>query len=232
MTKPERHKGYVMAPHAFLFDMDGLLIDSERVYSAVARDILVAQGHGAADVDAFFLTMVGVSGAESIVRLTAFLGSTSAARTFNAAWHAGVNARLAQDIPLRPTVRDSLSRLASQGARMAVVTSTNGASARAYLERLDLLAMFETVLGGDEVSARKPEPAPYLEAAAVLGLDPAVCAAFEDSDHGITAATRAGCRSVQIPDLRPPGTPLPDLGQGVAPDLWSAIDLVGGFADR
>ena len=221
-----------MQPHAFLFDMDGLLIDSERVYSAVARDILVPQGHMTASVDAFFLTLVGVSGAESIARLSAFLGSEDDARAFNSAWHAGVRQRLQQDVPLRPTVRDSLARLRGQGARMAVVTSTNGDSARGYLDRLALLPLFEVVLGGDEVSARKPDPAPYVEAAAALGLDPALCAAFEDSDHGITAATRAGCRAVQIPDMRPPDVPLPDLGQGVASDLWAAINMVDGFDAR
>ncbi|WP_299041676.1 HAD family phosphatase [uncultured Tateyamaria sp.] len=219
-----------MPPHAFLFDMDGLLIDSERVYAAVARDILVPQGHAADSVSAFFLTLVGVSGAESVQMLTTFLGDPAKAAAFNADWHAGVAQRLQQDVPLRPTVRDALATLGGQGARMAVVTSTNGDSARRYLEQVGLLPLFEVVLGGDEVSARKPDPAPYIEAAAALGLDPGLCAAFEDSDHGITAAARAGCRAVQVPDMRPPGVPLPDLGQGVAGDLSTAIKMVGGFA--
>lgn len=221
-----------MPPHAFLFDMDGLLIDSERVYSAVARDILVPRGHAAGAVDTFFLTMVGVSGAQSVERLIRYLGSEAAAADFNAAWHAEVARRLQDHIPLRPTVQDSLARLSGQGARMAVVTSTNGASARGHLDRAGLLPHFELVLGGDEVSARKPDPAPYLEAAAALGLAPDLCAAFEDSDHGITAAARAGCMAVQVPDMRPADAPLPQLGQHVRADLWAAIDAVQGFGLR
>lgn len=218
-----------MRPAGFLFDMDGLLIDSERVYCAVACDLLVAEGYGAAEAEAFFLTMVGVSGPESLARLTGVLGSEAAAQRFNAAWHAEVGQRLERGVPLRPTVAESLARLASQGARMAVVTSTNGEAARRRLLQTGLADHFELVLGGDEVSARKPDPAPYLEAAQGLGLSPAMCAAFEDSDHGITAARRAGCLAVQVPDMRPPDVPLPDLGQHVARDLAGALELVNAF---
>ncbi|WP_147104767.1 HAD family phosphatase [Tateyamaria sp. syn59] len=220
----------MMPPHAYLFDMDGLLLDSERVYGAVARDILVPRGFAADAVDAFFLTMVGCSGAESLRRLETFLGAEAAA--FNSAWHAEVERRVSAHVALRPTVRDSLARLAGQGARMAVVTSTNGDAARGHLARAEILDHFEVVLGGDEVSARKPDPAPYLEAAALLGVAPDLCAAFEDSDRGITSAVHAGCRAVQVPDMRPADLPLPALGQGVAQDLATALDMVGAFGRR
>ncbi|WP_299749149.1 HAD family phosphatase [uncultured Tateyamaria sp.] len=216
-------------PDAFLFDMDGLILDSERVYGAVARDILVPHGFAAQAVDAHFLTLVGVSGDAARQRLESFLGPEFDLAGFNVAWHAEVSRRVAQTVPLRPTVRDSLERLAGQGARMAVVTSTNGDTARQHLDKAGLLRYFEAVLGGNEVPARKPDPAPYLQAATALAVDPTRCAAFEDSDSGITAAVRAGCIAVQVPDLRPADTPLPSLGQRVAPDLWAAIEEVGGF---
>nr|WP_299207141.1 HAD family phosphatase [uncultured Tateyamaria sp.] len=216
-------------PDAFLFDMDGLILDSERVYGAVARDILVPHGFAAQAVDAHFLTLVGVSGDAARQRLESFLGPEFDLAGFNVAWHAEVSRRVAQTVPLRPTVRDSLERLAGQGARMAVVTSTNGDTARQHLDKAGLLRHFEAVVGGNEVPARKPDPAPYLQAATALAVDPTRCAAFEDSDSGITAAVRAGCIAVQVPDLRPADTPLPSLGQRVAPDLWAAIEEVGGF---
>ncbi|WP_366523099.1 HAD family phosphatase [uncultured Tateyamaria sp.] len=218
-----------MMPDAFLFDMDGLILDSERVYGAVARDILVPHGFAAQAVDAHFLTLVGVSGDAARQRLESFLGPEFDLAGFNVAWHAEVSRRVAQTVPLRPTVRDSLERLAGQGARMAVVTSTNGDTARQHLDKAGLLRHFEAVVGGNEVPARKPDPAPYLQAATALAVDPTRCAAFEDSDSGITAAVRAGCIAVQVPDLRPADTPLPSLGQRVAPDLWAAIEEVGGF---
>lgn len=214
-----------MEPAAFLFDMDGLLIDSERVYQSVMLDILVARGHARKDVEALSLSLVGNSGAGARELLAAFLDGDVDA--FDADWHAGVRDSLAAGVPLRPTVRDSIEALAATGARMAVVTSTHIAHARTNLERSGLLGHFDLVVGGDQVPANKPDPAPYLQAAAGLGLDPQLCAAFEDSDAGTTSAVRAGCHTTQIPDLRPLDRPLPDLGQRVAPDLRTALDALG-----
>lgn len=192
----------------------------------------VPQGFAAHEVEQHFLTLVGVSGDAARQRMASFLGTEFDVSDFNEAWHAEVSRRVAQDLPLRPTVRDSLTQLAGQGARMAVVTSTNGDTARRHLEKAGLLQHFEVVVGGNEVPARKPDPAPYLQAAKTLAIDPNRCAAFEDSDSGITAAVRAGCIAVQVPDLRPADTPLPPLGQRVALDLWTAIEQVGGFLSR
>ncbi|MEP5630959.1 MAG: HAD family phosphatase [Tateyamaria sp.] len=216
------------APAAFLFDMDGLLLDSERVYLQQALILLEPTGRSRDDIHTFFLTMVGCSGAESLARLTAYLGDATAAETFNANWHKNVAASLEQGVALRPTVRRTLAALAELGARMSVVTSTHGHRARQHLGDAGLLSFFEMVTGGDEVSHTKPHPAPYLEMAAAMGVDPSACAAFEDSDRGITSAMVAGCRGVQIPDMRPVDLPLPDLGQGVAPDLWQAVRQVDG----
>jgi beta-phosphoglucomutase-like phosphatase (HAD superfamily) len=110
---------------------------------------------------------------------------------------------------------------------MAVVTSTHGVSARAKLSKAGILDYFELVKAGDEVSANKPDPAPYLEAALALGVPANDCVAFEDSDLGTTAAKRAGCRTFQIPDLRPKDQPLPVLGQEVAADLGEAAAKLG-----
>lgn len=214
-------------PAAFLFDMDGLLLDSERVYRDVAIRLMADMGFDRPEAEAHFLTLVGNSGAEGLRRVRAFAGSHDSAVAFNAAMHAGVSASLDTHVPLRPMVRETLAALAGQGARMAVVTSTHGANARRHLTHAGLLDLFEFVVGGDEVRANKPDPAPYVQAADALGLDPRHCAAFEDSDPGTTAAVRAGCVTTQIPDLRPVGLALPDLGQRVAPNLWAALQGLG-----
>ncbi len=211
---------------AYLFDMDGLLLDSERVYQDVAVSLLRDMGFDSATAEAEFLTLVGNSGARALARITEIVGDQDKAVVFNTAMHAGVRDSLASHVPLRPKARESLEHLAGQGARMAVVTSTHGHAARQHLKSAGLIDFFDSVTGGDEVSANKPHPAPYLEAAAGLGVDPHECAAFEDSDPGITAAITAGCTGVQIPDLRPVGVPLPQLGQHIAPDLWSALALL------
>lgn len=211
---------------ALLFDMDGLLLDTERVALASFLDATGPLGVPQEQAEQFFLTLVGTSSAVTHARVAEFLPDHHP-DDVRAHWSSAMSARLEQGVPVKPTVTDALDQFHGGGYRMAVVTSTHGERARQHLRDAGLIGYFEHVTGGDEVSANKPDPAPYLETAAALGVDPAQCAAFEDSDRGLTAAHRAGCRAVQIPDLRPQGLALPDLGQLVAADLLSAGRALG-----
>lgn len=211
----------------FLFDMDGLLLDTERVcqqaFIATTRQFDVAK-----DTDsAFYLTLVGSSFARTQKRLKDYFPMGFDTVAFDAEWHTDMRARLADGVPVKPHVADVLELLSGQGRRMAVVTSTHKKNALAHLTKAGLLDHFEHVTGGDEVSANKPDPAPYLETAAALGLRIEDCYAFEDSDFGITAAVRSGAVATQIPDLRPETAALPALGQKTAPDLRRALEGLG-----
>jgi len=213
------------APRALLFDMDGLLLDTERVVQAAFVEECERLGRTADAAREFFLTLVGTSGVESTARTGAFLGSGVDMAGFVAAMEANFDRRLAGGVALRPGVAEVIPALAASGHDMAVVTSTGGSRARDHLDRAGLLGHFRFVLGGDEVPATKPDPAPYLMAAERLGHAPARALAFEDSDSGTTAAVRAGCTTVQIPDLRPAGLPLPELGQHVCDSLAEGLAL-------
>ena len=213
-----------MQPQAYLFDMDGLLLDTERLYVELGVEVTARYGVANHLSEAFFVSLVGSSSSHTSARLLEFLPARLSVSAFFEEWGALVDARLADNVPLRPTVRETLATLSDRGERMAVVTSTNGARARHHLELAGLTHHFETVLAGDEVSANKPDPAPYCEAAARLGLSAHHCAAFEDSDRGIASAVAAGCHAVQVPDLRAPGAPLPDLGQLTARTLAEAVE--------
>lgn len=215
-------------PLAYLFDMDGLLLDSERVAQGCFVETVVGFGIAPDRAEAFFRTLIGTSVAEGERMTRDFLPDHVPAAEVERQWNAAYEARIAGGVPLRPTVAETLQRLSGQGARMAVVTSTRGARARGKLAVSGIAEHFEFVLGGDEVSANKPDPAPYQEAAAQMGLRARDCAAFEDSDRGIASAVAAGCRAVQVPDLRPEHVPLPALGQGIARSLAEAVDLARG----
>lgn len=215
-------------PAAYLFDMDGLLLDTERLTLAAFLDCAEAFDLETAKMEPFFMSLVGISAARSDEMLLAFLGPDRDAARVVAMWRDRLAARLAEAVPVKPTVRDTLQALTAQGGRMAVVTSTLGDKARHHLDRAGLLSHFQFVLGGDEVSANKPDPAPYREAAERLSLPPSACAAFEDSDYGITAAAAAGCCAVQIPDLRLATQPFPDVGQLFAPTLEKAVAAAQG----
>ncbi len=214
-------------PAPCLFDMDGLLLDTERVFMALSVDLLTPRGFEVATVEAFFRTLVGSSSAETKTRIADFLGGAAAADAFYEDWYAALETALADHIPLRPYVVEVLTHLQSAGHPMSVVTSTRGAMARAHLQTVGLLEFFDHVTGGDEVSANKPDPAPYVEAAAKFGVAPEVCFAFEDSDRGIASAMAAGCKAAQVPDIRDASVPLPALGQIVATDLRDAVVQLG-----
>ena len=206
--------------------MDGLLLDSEREFMAALVEIGQPLGFSQAALETFFRTVVGTSVAVTNARLAEFLPSDVDSTQFEKQWRAANAARRIGAVPLRPTVGAVLPALAHAGFRMAVVTSTKRAPALEHLQQTGLLRYFELIVGGDEVAANKPDPAPYLQAAAQLGVDPTRCAAFEDSDLGTRAATSAGCVTTQIPDLRPP-VPLPRLGQQVAETLSDGVVNLG-----
>lgn len=215
-----------MALQGALFDMDGLLLDTERLGMGVFISILADWGMSAVDAEALYRGCVGKSlerGQQEILK--AVPGADVG--LIDQRWHEGLDAAFAQAIRLRPTVRETLARLGASGLPMAVVTTTKTHRAGHHLEQAGLLYHLVDVIGRDRVDRPKPAPDPYLMGAAALGLLPDACAAFEDSDTGTLAAVAAGCAVWQIPDLRPADMPLPKLGQHPADDLASAVTAAG-----
>ncbi len=216
-------------PRAFLFDMDGLLLDTERMFLQAFLELTAPLGIANAQADAFFRDLVGTSAQVTTARLDAFLPGSVDRATFDQDWRTLHAANVEKGVPVKAYAVEVLTAIQYLNVPMAVVTSTRAAPAKHHLEHAGLNGYFKTICAGDEVSANKPDPAPYLEAADRLGVPASDCIAFEDSDLGTTAATRAGCRTFQIPDLRPLGKPLPDLGQAISTDLRDAADQIGLF---
>ncbi len=206
--------------------MDGLLLDTERVGMDVFRNVIAEHGLGAAEADGLYLSMLGKSLEACQAALHTVLPGLEIGLV-DAAWQDRVDAAMADGVPLRPTVPDTLEGLAMRGVAMAVVTTTHTGRARHHLERAGILGFFADVVGRDRVLNPKPHPEPYMTGAEALGLRTAACAAFEDSDTGTRAAVAAGCAVWQVPDLRPAGDPPPDLGQRHAGTLAEAVREAG-----
>ncbi|MEM9855601.1 MAG: HAD family phosphatase [Pseudomonadota bacterium] len=209
-----------------LFDMDGLLFDTERVGERAFVEISAPLGMDEAAARAQYRFFVGGSSKDTNARLEALFPNADS-EALQQEWIKAFERGLQFGVPLRPTVGEIVPALAKAGYRMAVVTSSWRAHARHNLAQTGLDAFFEGVVAGDDVTAMKPDPEPYLKGAALLGHAPEACIAFEDSDPGITAAMGAGCVGVQIPDLRPPEKPFPDLGQRFAATLEDAVMELG-----
>ncbi len=186
-------------PAAVLFDMDGLLLDTERIARESSR--VTANAFGYSISDALALRMIGL-GSDELGRIfIAELGADFPFADYQQLWNATYREMLAAGIPVRPGVAEALTALRAHGLSAAVATSTHTPHARHKLEQAGILAHFDVVVGRDAVTRGKPAPDIYLHAANQLGVDAAQCWAFEDSLPGLTAAVASGARTHWVPDL-------------------------------
>ena len=191
---------------AVIFDLDGTLIDSERVVIDAGAQIL--QGMGFVDATAFLTRLVGIDAEEGRRRLSAHAGPDFDLAAFDGAWDRAARAALDENLPVMPGAGELIGRLAARRMPKAVATNSRTASALAKLDRAGLMAHFAAshVIGVDLVARAKPAPDLFLEAAARLAVAPSNCVVFEDSETGVAVALAAGMRVVQVPDIVPAQT--------------------------
>jgi HAD superfamily hydrolase (TIGR01509 family) len=216
---------------AAIFDMDGLLIDSERAISAAW--IAGARELGFKLEMADFMRVIGTASQQSTAMLIEIMGSEADMRATAARAHALLpQAGGAPVFPLKTGVLPLLEALQAAGIACAVASSSNVDEIRHRLGHVDVLKYFRSVTGGNEVTHGKPDPALYLLAAARLGVPPEDCIAFEDSENGARAAQAAGVRVVIVPDLKPPPDDVAARAHGVIGSLAEAVAHVPHWFPR
>lgn len=191
--------GHGSAPLAVLFDMDGTLLDSEKVWDVSLDDLAHHLGGvlGRATREA----MVGSNMLTSLGLLFDDLGLV---REDDGLADAGrwLTARTVelfdQGLPWRPGASALIDDVLAAGVRTALVTNTERFLTERALATLGP-SRFEVTVCGDEVARGKPDPEPYLRAAELLGLAPEQCLAVEDSPTGTAAAEAAGCPVLVVP---------------------------------
>jgi HAD superfamily hydrolase (TIGR01509 family) len=185
---------------AVLFDMDGLLIDSEPLWLEAETAVMARLGADWTPADQAQLL------GGSLVRTVRYLlgkATRPASPGQVAEWLMTRVTELIRDrgVPLRPGARELLAEVAAAGLPHALVTSSERGFMDAVLARTGL--RFDVLVCADDVSMTKPDPEPYLLAAKLLGADPARCVALEDSPNGVASAQAAGCRVIAVPSLIP-----------------------------
>jgi HAD superfamily hydrolase (TIGR01509 family) len=198
---------------AVLFDMDGTLVDSEKVWEVGLNEL--AGHHGRPLSVQARRDMVGTNMAVSMRILHTDLGLplTRAAMDESVVWlERRVKELLRGGVPWRPGARELLGALRAEGVPLALVTATHR-----HLVDVALLTIgaehFDAVVAGDEVDETKPHPMPYLTAARLVGAQARDCVAVEDSPNGIASARAAGCAVLAVPcevPLDPQGVTLVD----------------------
>jgi len=181
---------------ALIFDMDGTLVDSEKLHFEAWRETLARHG-----VDDFPLTAfhryVGVSNEQLA---DDYINSHRLPVTLDALVREkqGLYLKMIPAIEPMPGVREIVARYHGR-CLLAVASSSDRIELDTILSSLGLAACFDKVVGGDMVSRKKPDPEIYLQTMSLLGVGPLECIAFEDSEAGIAAAKNAGMLGIAVP---------------------------------
>lgn len=189
---------------AVLWDMDGTLLDSEKLWS-IALDELMA-GFGTPITPAVRTSLIGSNMRRTGLTLLAEAGvepTEQALAEFSHALHERMAVLMRENLVWRPGAPDALRSVRGSGVRTALVTSTVRALTEIALDRIGR-EFFDVAVCGDEVDGdNKPHPRPYRQAAELLGVDPVDCVAVEDSVAGVTSAVAAGCTVLVVPAEAP-----------------------------
>lgn len=214
----------IRRPRAVIFDMDGLLFNSEALSfeSAVSATI-----HHGRELDwDFFRTLVGRQWIDIRARLAAHFGPDYPVDDFRVTWLSHYESLLDLRLTLKPGVIELLDLLDRLAIPRAIATSSMRDKVGRKTRAFDIEHRFHAIVAQGDYSAGKPAPDPFLRAAGHLGAAPATCLALEDSHNGIRAANAAGMMAIMVPDLLDPTDEIRALCTAVAHDLHEVAEMI------
>lgn len=222
------HGGFPRLPRALVFDMDGLMLDTEplaaRAWSEAAESLGMAFDMACAP------RLVGRNLRDCRALIVAHHGDGYAVDAVMSRWHEAYDAICEREgVALKPGLVELLDWLEARGIDKAVATSTRRARAHDKLERVGIARRFSALVGGDEVEHGKPAPDIFLMAARRIACEPVDCLVLEDSMPGFRGAVRAGMAVIVVPDLGPPD---PEPGDAVPTLMRSLHEVRAHLAAR
>ena len=186
-----------------LFDMDGVLLDTERLGSRLFEQACARRGY--AVPEKLYLSLLGCTAQAGFDVLHEAFGPDFPCQAVMDEVHQGIfHTAVTTGLPTKKGLAECLTGLRARSLRLALATSTDRAIVERYVQATPAMQdAFDVMICGPEGGRSKPEPDIYLEAARRLGLSPGECLGVEDSRNGLRSLTAAGCVSVMIPDLLP-----------------------------
>jgi len=209
---------------AVLFDMDGLLIDTEavyiRAYKAAAETFSVEMSI------ALCHAMIGMPRVECEAMIQDHFGPEFRVDHFQLCFREHAERLMTVEVRVKAGACELLAWLGARGLPLAVASSARTATVQKLLTRAGLLGHFQAIATREDVERPKPHPDVYLEAARRLGVAPQHCIAFEDSNVGLAAAHAAGTMAIMVPDILQPTEDSRGKCLTVLPDLHAALALL------
>jgi HAD superfamily hydrolase (TIGR01509 family) len=217
MTLPHR-------PHAVIFDMDGVLFDSEILYAQAIQ--IAAVELGVVIDPALAHRTIGSSWVATNALFRAELGEAFPVDALRVAWMRHYEILATTSLALKPGVVELLDTLDALAIPRAIATSSFPHHADHHLGLHGLAERFHAVVAYGDYANAKPAPDPFLKAAERLGVEPGLCLALEDSHNGIRSASAAGMITVMVPDLLAPNDEIRALCTHVAEDLHEVRGMI------
>jgi HAD superfamily hydrolase (TIGR01509 family) len=210
---------------AVFFDLDGLLLDTERI--AISTFVGSCREFGFDPDLQVYYKCIGTTFSRVKEILTDGYGETFPLDAIAEVWSKKFYEETSdKPIPLKTGALSLLQYLEKEKFKQAVVTSTDQESARRWLANTGVLHFFDFVVGGDQTSKAKPNPEIYLMACHKLDEKPLNCLALEDSDNGVLSAVNAGLVVIQVPDLVQPSADVRALGHRIAKSLAEVQEIL------
>ena len=211
-----------------IFDMDGTLFDTERLYAVTWG--VTAEHMGYEPHPDFPRAVAGSSGEGQREIIRRFYPGVDA-QAFQDYCYARIAELVAGGPPDKPGVREILAFFRERGVKIAVASSSGHEVIETDIRNAGIESFFDAVVSGEDVEHGKPAPDIFLLAAKLLGCAPEDCYVFEDSLNGVRAGIAAGCATIMIPDMVPPAEDFRESCAGIYPSFFEAIDALKAESD-
>ncbi len=210
-----------------IFDMDGLMIDTEKLYLRYWKKAAEDFGYPMEDKHVYAIRSLARKFSNPLLK--SFFGEDFPVDDVRQRRTELINAHIEENgIVTKKGLFELFTFLKENGIKIAVATATPRERTLLYLGKINALGYIDAIVCGDMVTTGKPDPEIYLTASKQLGLAPNECAAFEDSPNGIKSAYSAGCHAIMIPDMTPPDDELIPMLSGVYDNLEAAAEYFKG----
>ena len=208
---------------AAIFDMDGLILDSERTVLSIWEQI--GEKYGFAGIREYGISVIGKNKKATVDEFERVYGEPG--DRYERELREIYNGLAAQGkVPLKPHTIELLSAMKNAGMKIAIASSSTREEVTSQMEVLGALPYFDTCVCGDQVTKSKPDPEIFLLACEALGVKPEEGVGLEDSYNGVRSCKASGLYTIMVPDIIQPDDEMKDLADIILPSLKDVQDFL------